>query len=132
MELLFSYGTLQLEAVQLRTFGRRLIGRPDRLPGYRKELLEITDPAVVGASGKTHHPIVVHSGESADGVDGVVFEVTAEELARADAYEVTDYRRDRVMLASGLQAWAYLDGTADGRPRQGLSTTGPTHFCSSL
>lgn len=86
MELLFSYGTLQLEAVQLRTFGRRLIGRPDRLPGYRKELLEITDPAVVGASGKTHHPIVVHSGESADGVDGVVFEVTAEELARADAY----------------------------------------------
>jgi hypothetical protein len=28
-ELLFSYGTLQLEAVQLSTFGRTLVGTPD-------------------------------------------------------------------------------------------------------
>lgn len=115
MELLFSYGTLQLEAVQLQTFGRRLLGRADRLPGYRQGLLEITDASVVAVSGKTHHPIVVYSGEPADGVNGMVFELTAEELAQADAYEVADYHRDRVTLASGLQAWVYLDGrmTAD-------------------
>src|SRR5689334_5312839 len=34
-ELLFAYGTLQQEAVQLATFGRRLEGVEDALPGYR-------------------------------------------------------------------------------------------------
>lgn len=110
MERLFSYGTLQLEAVQLQTFGRRLLSRADRLPGYRQGLLEITDVSVVAVSGMTHHPIVSFSGDLADGVDGMAFELTPEELAQADLYEVADYHRSRVTLASGLQAWVYLDG----------------------
>lgn len=114
-EQLFSYGTLQLSSVQLATFGRRLAGRTDRLPGYRLEQLAIQGPAVVATSGKTHHPIAapaVDPGEGADGADGVegaVFAITPAELAHADAYEVADYRRERVTLASGLQAWAYVD-----------------------
>ena len=32
--LLFSYGTLQLESVQLSSFGRRLEGEPDAMTGY--------------------------------------------------------------------------------------------------
>ena len=35
-ELLFSYGTLQLESVQLSTFGRALTGTADALPEYRR------------------------------------------------------------------------------------------------
>jgi hypothetical protein len=31
----FSYGTLQLEAVQLATFGRKLVGTADVLRGSR-------------------------------------------------------------------------------------------------
>src|SRR6218665_506114 len=34
-EYLFSYGTLRLEPVQIATFGRKLDGAPDRLPGHR-------------------------------------------------------------------------------------------------
>lgn len=108
-ERLFSYGTLQLPAVQLATFGRRLDGHADRLPGYRLEQLAIRDAAVVATSGKTHHPIVSPSDTAGDGVEGAVFAITPAELAHADAYEVDDYRRDRVTLASGLQAWAYVD-----------------------
>jgi gamma-glutamylcyclotransferase (GGCT)/AIG2-like uncharacterized protein YtfP len=108
-EQLFSYGTLQLQSVQVATFGRRLDGQLDSLPGYRLEQLEIKDPAVVATSGKTHHPIVAPSGNTADRVDGAVFALTPAELAHADAYEVDDYRRERVTLASGLQAWAYVD-----------------------
>ncbi|MGJ7525081.1 gamma-glutamylcyclotransferase family protein [Variovorax sp. GB1P17] len=108
-EQLFSYGTLQLQSVQLATFGRKLAGQLDRLPGYRLEQLEIKDAAVVATSGKTHHPIVAPSSAPQDGVDGAVFAVTPAELAHADAYEVADYRRERVTLASGLQAWAYVD-----------------------
>jgi hypothetical protein len=48
--LLFSYGTLQDQAVQLSTFGRELKGRLDNLPGYKQNLVEITDPAVLCAS----------------------------------------------------------------------------------
>ncbi|APR97194.1 UDP-N-acetylmuramate--alanine ligase [Pandoraea thiooxydans] len=108
-EYLFSYGTLQLEAVQLATFGRLLAGQADRLPGYRLTLLEIRDAAVLATSGKTHHPIASFTGLAADGVPGTVFAITAAELAHADAYEVSDYRRERVRLDSGQDAWVYVD-----------------------
>lgn len=108
-EHLFSYGTLQLKAVQVATFGRLLKGQPDHLPGYALAQLEIQDAAVVATSGKTHHPIVVRTGHATDRVEGTVFLITPDELAHADAYEVKDYRRDRVALASGLSAWVYVD-----------------------
>jgi gamma-glutamylcyclotransferase (GGCT)/AIG2-like uncharacterized protein YtfP len=111
-ERLFSYGTLQLEQVQLATFGRRLDGQADAMPGYSLAMLKIEDPAVVATSGKTHHPVVAYTGDSANRVTGTVFAITPEELAHADAYEVDAYRRDRVTLASGIQAWVYVDATS--------------------
>jgi gamma-glutamylcyclotransferase (GGCT)/AIG2-like uncharacterized protein YtfP len=108
-EYLFSYGTLQLEAVQLATFGRKLQGQADQLPGYGTTLLEISDPAVLATSGQTHHPIVTYTGQASDHVDGTVFAITSDELQHADDYEVADYRRERVLLASGLAAWVYVD-----------------------
>ncbi|HEX8778175.1 MAG TPA: gamma-glutamylcyclotransferase family protein [Rhodanobacter sp.] len=107
-EYLFSYGTLQGEAVQLATFGRRLTGTPDLLRGYRLDMLAIRDASVVATSGAEHHPIASHTGDAAHAVPGTVFRLTPEELAQADAYEVDDYRRVAVMLASGLQAWMYM------------------------
>ena len=38
-EFLFSYGTLQLEAVQMATFGRQLAGTRDALGGFELVLL---------------------------------------------------------------------------------------------
>lgn len=105
---LFSYGTLQQENVQRETFGRRLAGRPDALPGYARTMVEITDPAVLAASGERFHPIVSETGDPADGVAGTVFTITAAELAAADTYEVSDYRRVRARLASGIEAWVYV------------------------
>jgi gamma-glutamylcyclotransferase (GGCT)/AIG2-like uncharacterized protein YtfP len=106
--LLFSYGTLQDKKVQVAHFGRELRGHADAIPGYRQTLLEITDPQVIAASGKTHHPVVVPSADAADEVSGSVFEITAEELAAADKYEVSDYKRVAVKLKSGVQAWVYV------------------------
>ena len=106
-ELLFSYGTLQQEGVQMAQFGRRLEGRADALPGWRTAMVEITDPDVLAKSGKTHHPIVM-PGRKDDSVAGMVFEITAEELAAADAYEVADYKRIAAPLASGVTAWVYV------------------------
>jgi gamma-glutamylcyclotransferase (GGCT)/AIG2-like uncharacterized protein YtfP len=111
MPLLFSYGTLQDPAVQQANFGRELTGRADRLPGYATRLVEITDPDVVKVSGRTHHPIIVATDSDDDSVAGTVFEVTDEELAAADTYEVDDYRRELVWLASGVRAWVYVSRT---------------------
>ena len=106
--LLFSYGTLQDTKVQLANFGRELRGRPDAMPGYRQTLIAITDPQVVATSGKTHHPIVEPSSNPLDEVGGTVFEITVRELAAADQYEVSDYKRVSVRLKSGLDAWVYV------------------------
>ena len=50
MPLLFSYGTLQLEQVQLETFGRLLKGEKDILEDYKLTVIEITDPEVLRKS----------------------------------------------------------------------------------
>ena len=106
--LLFSYGTLQLESVQLASFGRILAGSRDAMPGFRKTLVEITDPDVLAKSGERFHPIVAPTDDPGEKVDGMVFEISAAELAAADRYEVSDYKRVEVVLCSGLKAWVYV------------------------
>ena len=108
-ERLFSYGTLQLDAVQMSTFGRLLDGSADVLPGFEQAMVLIEDAEVVATSGQTHHPILSHSGNPAHSVAGKVFRISPDELAQADRYEVAAYRRVSVTLASGLQAWVYVD-----------------------
>lgn len=106
--LLFSYGTLQDKAVQQANFGRELKGSSDALPGYVQSLVAITDPEVVAISGNTHHPIVQPSSNPKDEVQGMVFEITHQELMAADRYEVAEYKRISVALRSGMQAWVYV------------------------
>jgi hypothetical protein len=108
-ELLFSYGTLQLEAVQIANFGRRLTGSADTLPGFEAALIEISDEATVRLSGKSHHTIARYTGRAHDAIPGTVFELTREELLAADKYEVAEYIRAPVVLESGKRAWAYVD-----------------------
>ena len=48
------------------------------------------------------------SADSGDEVAGTVFKITASELAAADAYEVSDYKRIEVQLKSGIDAWVYV------------------------
>ena len=108
-EKLFSYGTLQYETVQLANFGRKLEGRKDKLPGFVLSMLEITNRDVIATSGEAFHPIVTYTDNLSDAVDGMVFDVSLDELKRADAYEVSDYKRVAVKLDSGVAAWVYVD-----------------------
>lgn len=103
---LFSYGTLRQAQVQMASFGRLLQGREDVLPGYRLAQLEITDPEVLAKSEARFHPIAEPS--AGDEVAGTVFQITADELEAADAYEVSDYARVAVKLKSGLEAFVYV------------------------
>jgi gamma-glutamylcyclotransferase (GGCT)/AIG2-like uncharacterized protein YtfP len=114
MPLLFSYGTLQQDNVQLSTFGRLLRGEPDELVGFEQSLLIIDDLHVVEVSGKTQHVIVKFNGREDSRVRGTVFEITDDELEKADRYEVAEYKRVATTLASGKTAWVYVDARSEG------------------
>lgn len=106
--MLFSYGTLQLEKVQLESFGRILNGTKDMLKGYQLEELEITDEKVLSKSEQTFHPIAIKTGNPEDFIKGVLFEITEQELHQADDYEVEDYKRVKETFESGKQGWIYV------------------------
>ncbi|GAA1967247.1 gamma-glutamylcyclotransferase family protein [Agromyces allii] len=103
----FSYGTLRQADVQSALYGRAVPTVADTLPGFRLDWVEITDAAVIATSGSDRHPIL-RPGAAHDAVEGASLELTDDELAATDAYEVDDYVRTPVVLASGLDAWAYL------------------------
>jgi gamma-glutamylcyclotransferase (GGCT)/AIG2-like uncharacterized protein YtfP len=109
MPLLFSYGTLRQENVQLSTFGRRLEGQSDELLRFEPSLVKIEDPQVMATTGNTHHANVTFNGNEESRVPGMVFEITDAELASVDEYEIAlAYKRIAAALASGKQAWLYV------------------------
>lgn len=109
MPLVFSYGTLQQEPVQLATFGRLLEGAPDALVGVEPALARIEDPRLVAARGRTHNADLRFNGRPDSRVEGTAFELSDAELAAADEYERPDgYRRVWVTLASGRKAWVFV------------------------
>jgi gamma-glutamylcyclotransferase (GGCT)/AIG2-like uncharacterized protein YtfP len=95
-ELLFVYGTLMNPLVQQRVFGRTAPGEADRLTGYRKDLIHL---------GSGVFPIIRPKGDGV--VEGMIIQVTPEELKLIDRYEGLAYRRVRVGLVSGREAWVY-------------------------
>jgi len=109
MNLLFSYGTLQYEKVQLETFGRILQSEKEVLLGYKLDYIEIFDEEVVKKSGQQFHPILSLSGNPNDRVEGVLLKLTDEELAHADAYEVDSYKRIKTSFLSGKEGFIYIE-----------------------
>lgn len=107
MPNLFSYGTLQLDQVQMDTFGRLLDGVTDSLTGYALEIVTITDQAVIKSSGTDQHPIIKHTGNPDDVITGQLFAVSEEDLVEADKYEVADYERIEMTFDSGKKGFVY-------------------------
>jgi gamma-glutamylcyclotransferase (GGCT)/AIG2-like uncharacterized protein YtfP len=95
VELLFVYGTLKEPEVQSRVIGRIIKGIPDTLNGYTKSTITINNNT---------YPII-SQGEG--NVEGLILEVTTEELKKLDEYETSAYKRKKVTLKSGKEAWAY-------------------------
>lgn len=108
IHLLFSYGTLQLEKVQIENYGRILKGERDRLIGYKVENVQITDSTVLAKSQLEYHPIAIKSINNDDFIEGMIFKITDTELAETDKYEVREYCRILETFESGKKAWIYV------------------------
>jgi gamma-glutamylcyclotransferase (GGCT)/AIG2-like uncharacterized protein YtfP len=107
-EKLFSYGSLRDEGVQRAIFGRRLDGAPDAVIGYRLTSVKITEQKSIKISGKEVHQIIEPAKHGADQVEGMVFDITGNELVLADQYEDAAYKRVQATLRSGSKAWVYV------------------------
>ena len=109
MPLLFTYGTLRLQDVQLATFGRFVRGEQDEIVGAERVMITVDDPDVVAATGRPEHADLRFNGKASARVAGTVLDLTDAELAEADKYELlARYRRKEVTLASGRSAWVYV------------------------
>lgn len=96
MERLFVYGTLRTPSIQWAITGREIPGTPDTLDGYHRDEIRL---------GLHTYPIArLRPGAQ---IEGLVLEVTPEELTLFDRYETDAYRRVRVTLVSGVEAWVY-------------------------
>ncbi len=98
MEHLFTYGTLQDGRIQLTLFKRKLAGSPDSLLGYALGLEKVDGL----------YPVIFPTLDKSDRILGKVYEITMDELKKADDYEGEDYQRIQVVLGSGINAWAYV------------------------
>lgn len=105
---LFSYGTLQLERVQRETYGRKLKGFKDNLKNFKIEQLEIFDESLLQKSGQQFHPIATPSQNKNDSIQGVIYEITEQELLETDKYEVSDYKRVLETFKYSKKAWVYI------------------------
>lgn len=115
-EYLFSYGTLQQQAVQIKLFGRIITGTEDILTGYIIQRIEISDPAFLArGENNIQHTLMTTFNES-DKINGTILEFTKEELSLVDQYEPSNYFRHKVVLASGKEAWVYIADLVSTKP----------------
>jgi gamma-glutamylcyclotransferase (GGCT)/AIG2-like uncharacterized protein YtfP len=81
MENLFAYGSLR-EEVQKNCFGRIPKGVPEKLLGCKR--IEIEEEF-----GLENYPIITPTEDDSDCIEGIVYELTVEELQLSDTYEGT-------------------------------------------
>ncbi len=109
MPLIFSYGSLQEEPVQLSIYGRVLRGESDELIDCVRTLIEVPKSHKSAATGLTHYATVTFVPGYGNRVPGTVLELTDAELFATDGYERdSEYERVLAVLASGRSVWVYV------------------------
>lgn len=102
MENLFAYGSLQDKEIQENIFGRVLVGRPDKLIGYIKKIIQIEEEF-----GLIDYPIITATDNLDDSISGMIYKLTEKEIQIADTYEGVHYKRIQVKLHSNEIVWVY-------------------------
>ncbi|HCJ47985.1 MAG TPA: UDP-N-acetylmuramate--alanine ligase [Microbacterium sp.] len=107
-ELLFVYGALRRPDLQLDTFGRRAAATPALLAGYRADVVGIADERFGDHEGAIVQTVLRSTGDARDKVVGEVLHLSLFELEAADEVQLATFRRTRVRLSDGKDAWVYL------------------------
>ena len=100
---LFVYGTLAIGETLKNILDRDVPGIPATLDGYDGSKMVIID--------SEHYPAAEKNTECS--IQGLLIEVTSEELEKLDVYETDAYKRKEVELTNGIKAWIYLNKNSD-------------------
>ena len=82
-------------------FGRLLKGKEDAALGFKK-----MENAIYG-----RYPLVINTKNTKDKVAGMAYEVNEFDLKKADIYETSAYKREKIPLESGDEAWIYIENS---------------------
>ena len=109
MELIFAYGTLREDSIQMAVFNRSLEGISDQLAYYKSGFLDLdTQSYTTNGEGNHVYPVVISTNNQNDVVEGTVYKLSSGELKLADRYEGSGYKRIRETLKSGQTSWVYV------------------------
>ena len=100
---LFVYGTLAIGETLKNILDRDVPGIPATLDGYDGSKMVIIESESYPAAEKNIEC----------SIQGLLIEVTSEELEKLDVYETDAYKRKEVELTSGKKAWVYLNKNSD-------------------
>ena len=98
-EKLFVYGTLKDSKVQEDLLHMHVNGNRDLLRGFRSGNVHIEN---------RDYKIIEEDSDSKETIEGLVLELSMNKLRVLDKYEGKNYRRKKVKLTSGNEAWAYI------------------------
>ena len=100
---LFVYGTLTIGETLKNILDRDVSGTPATLDGYDGSKMVIIESESYPAAEKNIEC----------SIQGLLIEITSEELQKLDVYETDVYKRKEVELTSGKKAWVYLNKNSD-------------------
>ena len=100
---LFVYGTLAIGETLKNIIDRDVPGIPVTLDGYDGSKMVIIESESYPAAEKNIEC----------SIQGLLIEVTSEELEKLDVYETDAYKRKEVELTNGKKAWVYLNKNSD-------------------
>ena len=101
--MVFVYGTLTSDKILKNIIGRCPTSIPATLDGYDgSKMITIENESYPAAEKNTEYSI-----------QGLLVEVTPEELEKLDAWETDVYRRKEVELTNGIKAWIYLNKNSE-------------------
>ena len=101
--MLFVYGTLATGETLKNILGRDVPDMQATLDGYDgSKTITIENESYPAAEKNTECSI-----------QGLLVEITPEELEKLDAWETDAYRRKEVELTNGIKAWIYLNKNSE-------------------
>ena len=99
--LLFSYGTLRSTDEQMQHYGRKLKGKEAVLSGYKLNGTGLNEKT-------TRDPVAVKSGILLEKIEGIVYEITGNELTKTDKHKVSNCKRVIATTDLGIDVWVYV------------------------
>ena len=100
---LFVYGTLAIGETLKNILDRDVPGTPATLDGYDGSKMVIIESESYPAAEKNIEC----------SIQGLLIEITSEELQKLDVYETDAYKRKEVELTDGKKAWVYLNKNSE-------------------